>query len=1425
MITKLEQFCNVASRTITVNNRIVPVEVRFDKKTKKYSIKDQKKVAYQVNLQNDDQTLEDKYINIKPAIDAYHRWYMEERLLTLVRMPEDDYIIMGKKPVTKKSFLAQIEALIDKPVKVKIEKKDCKVLHQNLSSYLKMKNDTFFTSGLEFKNLEEAKFLNPDTDEKNSKKKKSGELKRFLDDIVSVSYFNKEKEHNEREREAALKVMNSYDSKMYSNCHGLLKARLLMYESDGKSISIPYRCIAHNIPRYRKGLSIFNKAIALGNVFDLEKLNTDFKEQLKDLSELSGREITSVTSIFGKELYICYMTHRGISILNTIIGRDSKIGSEKEGLNQYINKYNQSVKSSKKKGEEKPKTLAMIDPLHDLILYGKKVVYPQLQDYSEVKPKIKKVVDSLKKTGAFDGHVRSNKIASLLDSLSTFDNERLNHIYVNSKAVSRISTTLFGDWAILSNAVPCENKKKQLYVSLQALNTHIRKHSENGHKAEEYFSLCKVNSIEKENETEDVFEMLRKYYEKFAEDRILQYTQIRSQDKIETIGLLMDAIKRLSIFLKTLSVGLPMDDADGLFYSEYKKYWDIIKEFDADYDLIRNFFYKKPFNTDKLRLHFGIGEDLLSGWTEQNHKNTNRIEGHGTRGHAYLFREKHQIDDEYDYYLGIGVGPGSDILFSEKLPERQNTIEFRKQLEKAKDLCSLERFCYYRMDGKTFGGQNYKSANGDVVRKKDADLISFIQKFIKDDGNETLNAEYDKYPKDVSSSDKDGITQNELMALVKEHDSTLFDKMFGDSHFIELYKQMLDRWKKAFEEAKQIPKAQEYAHKEYKDKNTGYKESYQKLKEDIEEVTRKLVRYIPVSWEELNETVSKGKLYLFRITNKDLSYAQSMQSMTDDGKPKRESRGKENLHTMYFRAVMDEFQDTFDIGADGEIFFRKATDAKKLERTPTHGKNKEGEVVVTCKSAEKLGEPRTMKCELTKDKHYTEDHYEFHLPMTLNYKPETKQNVFKDGVVEYLKYNCAENEDKESLHVIGVDRGERNLLYVTMIDMDGNIKYQKSLNEIVSKGVSPNGEAFEARVDYHKLAETRADEMRRHQKRYGIPLKMKEIKEGHLALAVHEIVNLMIDNHAILVMEDLNEGFMRSRQSQLTNVYQQFENKLISKLQFCVKDKKLDPNAPGGLYKAYQLAGPQGKGNRNGFVFFVPAWMTSKIDPVTGFVNLFCFNYKNEESSAQFFKTFKSITKNPRTGEYEFVFRYEDFKDLKVLQNATTPNVEWCVTSYGKRIERLKETNGFKYNEIDNLTKKFDELFAQYNIDTDADIKEQIVSINSKPLYVDLIKLIKLMLQMRNSGKINMKEYDYIISPVADPITGKHFDSTKYGELEKDKKEINSYPNDADANGAYNIARKGLIAVRQLIAGSKNFKIENKDWLEEAQKNMPKYSE
>ena len=139
---------------------------------------------------------------------------------------------------------------------------------------------------------------------------------------------------------------------------------------------------------------------------------------------------------------------------------------------------------------------------------------------------------------------------------------------------------------------------------------------------------------------------------------------------------------------------------------------------------------------------------------------------------------------------------------------------------------------------------------------------------------------------------------------------------------------------------------------------------------------------------------------------------------------------------------------------------------------------------------------------------------------------------------------------------------------------------------------------------------------------------IKELKEGYLSQVIHKISELMVKYNAIVVLEDLNMGFMRGRQKVEASVYQKFEKMLIDKLNYFA-DKKKGQNELGGVLKAYQLANKfesfQKMGKQSGFLFYTQAWNTSKIDPVTGFVNLFDTRYENVAKSKAFFEKFDSI--------------------------------------------------------------------------------------------------------------------------------------------------------------------------------------------------------
>jgi CRISPR-associated protein Cpf1 len=251
-------------------------------------------------------------------------------------------------------------------------------------------------------------------------------------------------------------------------------------------------------------------------------------------------------------------------------------------------------------------------------------------------------------------------------------------------------------------------------------------------------------------------------------------------------------------------------------------------------------------------------------------------------------------------------------------------------------------------------------------------------------------------------------------------------------------------------------------------------------------------------------------------------------------------------------------------------------------------------------------------------------------------------------------------------------------------------------------------------------------------------------------------------------------------------------------------------NELGGLYKALQLTSKfesfQKMGKQSGFLFYVPAWNTSKIDPTTGFVNLFNTKYESIEKTQNFFEKFDSIHFNSKENYFEFVFDYDNF-----TERAKGTKTKWTVCTHGERILTFRnpETNNLWDNKEINLTERFEDLLGKFNITygNGTDIKTQIAAQDSKELLKGLLDLFKLTLQMRNS--ITNSEVDYLISPVKNS-NGNFYDSRKADA---------TLPKDADANGAYHIAKKGLMWLNQIneFEGENwkklDFEKTNKAWL------------
>ena len=281
-------------------------------------------------------------------------------------------------------------------------------------------------------------------------------------------------------------------------------------------------------------------------------------------------------------------------------------------------------------------------------------------------------------------------------------------------------------------------------------------------------------------------------------------------------------------------------------------------------------------------------------------------------------------------------------------------------------------------------------------------------------------------------------------------------------------------------------------------------------------------------------------------------------------------------------------------------------------------------------------------------------------------------------------------------------------------------------------------------------------------------------------------------------------------------VYQKFEKMLIDKLNYLV-DKKKGITEDGGLLNAYQLTdkfeGFQKLGKQTGFLFYVPAWNTSKMDPTTGFVNLFYTKYESIEKTRNFINKFGDIRYNPANDYFEFLFDYSKF-----TYKAEGSRTDWCLTTYGKRIETFRNTeknSNWDMREID-LTNAWKELFKEYEVCWDGlDLMEQLCQPTEASFYKKFMQLFGLTVQLRNS---DTKGNDYIASPVKNN-RGTFFNSN---EQNKEKQ----YPLDADANGAYNIAKKGIWLIEQMQKADVEkldkvkFAMTNKEWLQFAQEHV-----
>lgn len=550
--------------------------------------------------------------------------------------------------------------------------------------------------------------------------------------------------------------------------------------------------------------------------------------------------------------------------------------------------------------------------------------------------------------------------------------------------------------------------------------------------------------------------------------------------------------------------------------------------------------------------------------------------------------------------------------------------------------------------------------------------------------------------------------------------------------------------------------------------------------------------FVPIDWNLVIEKQNNAELFLFKIHCKDyLSNA----------------IGKKDLQTMYWEDVLSDGS-KHQLCAGAEIFMREPV-AKKSPIKHTIGsklvnrRDKDGKTVpeliykeiylyangktkdISAEAHRYILEQKAVikdvKHEIIKDKRfYGETKYMFHCPIKINFKSKSSSGSEVNAKI----INALQQSD--NLHFIGIDRGEKHLVYSCTIDKEGKIIKCNHHDNI-------NG------TDYVQKLEVVADERIIAKKNWQEQNKIKDLKSGYISHVVHRLVEETIKDdgkiapHAYIVLEDLNTEMKRGRQKIEKQVYQNLETALAKKLNFVV-DKNAKQGELGSVSKALQLTPPisnyQDIENKKqfGVMLYTRANYTSVTDPATGWrKTIYVKNGKEEDVKKQILEKFDNFGFDGK----DYYFEYTEAHVGRTWRLYSGKNGE-ALPRFQNRKQLLQDKNIWVPESI-NVVEILDKLFVDFDKSKPFKLQiEQGVELNkiegkSERAWQSLRYALDLIQQIRNSGEKNSIDDNFLYSPVRN-INGEHFDTRNHegnGDLSKIV--------DADANGAYNIARKGLI--------------------------------
>ena len=792
--------------------------------------------------------------------------------------------------------------------------------------------------------------------------------------------------HNEDFASQERELIKSFD-RFTSYFTGYQTSRRNIYSSEEITTAVPYRIVNDNFPKYLQNMETFNYLKE-----KCPELITEIEQSLKEF--LGKARLSDYFEVkgFNKCLYQ-NGKECGIDFYNQLIGGIShKEGTKTQGINEKINQYWQQHPDFAKENRR-----VKMQPLFKQILSDRttasfvidsidsdQMLFTQLKDFYDTLIKPNDAGETV-----FDLINKVNEIAR------TDDRDLQQNLYVNAKYLTDVSMILTGSWETISSCMA-------LYAER---NFRTKKEKESFMKKSE-FSFAELNDILEYADSDYPFNLE-------MQDYFAQHTNRNGKIRALDIRLYQELIMKnwetvVSIFNNLNENTLLKENKDSV---------EKLKTF---LDNIQDLFHRlKPLNVNAEvngdSEFYSYFNELYAKLKETVHV-YNKTRNYITKKLAEPLKYKLNFDNST-------LAKGWDLNC-----EQQNT-----------SLIFLKDGKYY------LGIMNPKNKTKFENAPKATDNEETYQKMIY----KLLPSPNKMLPK-VFFSRKGMETFNPSDYILEGYATGKYKK--GNSFDLNFCHDLIDFFKKSIE-----------IHTDWKNFSFRFSDtsSYQDISEFYREVSEQGYKItfqdIPVSYIE--QLVNDGKLYLFQIYNKD--YAPG-------------ATGTKNLHTLYWEAAFSEenLRNTVvKLNGDAELFYREAgiknpvshrVGEFMVNRTSFNGvsipenyhyeyfRRANGKIKEVSPEAAEFenylsskGDKIVIKKvthEIIKDRHYTVPKFMIHVPLTLNFKAKGGININ-----EMVRREIKNNPD---VRIIGLNRGERNLIFYSILNKTGELIKQGSFNSV-----------------------------------------------------------------------------------------------------------------------------------------------------------------------------------------------------------------------------------------------------------------------------------------------------------------------------------------------------------------------------------------